>query len=57
MKSFQSSVWENRICLYGDKKMPEINFVYDNSIEYGIEMSKKIDEVLGDSLSESDSQE
>ena len=35
----------------------ELTFVVDNSIEYGIEMSKKIDEVLGDSLSESDSQE
>ena len=39
------------------RNTPELTFVVDNSIEYGIEMSKKIDEVLGDSLSESDSQE
>ena len=39
------------------RNTPELTFVVDNSSEYGIEMSKKIDEVLGDSLSESDSQE
>lgn len=39
------------------RNTPELTFVVDNSIEYGIEMSKKIDEVLGDSLSELDSQE
>ncbi len=39
------------------RNTPELTFVVDNSIEYGIEMSKKIDEVLGDSRSEEDSQE
>ncbi len=29
------------------RNTPELIFVMDNSIEYGIEMSKKIDEVLG----------
>lgn len=28
------------------RNTPEITFVMDNSIEYGIEMSKKIDEVM-----------
>ncbi|MBE5945951.1 MAG: 30S ribosome-binding factor RbfA [Lachnospiraceae bacterium] len=39
------------------RNTPEITFVVDNSIEYGIAMSKKIDEVLGESSSESDMQE
>ncbi len=39
------------------RNTPELTFVVDNSIEYGIEMSKKIDEVLGDSINETDSQE
>ncbi len=30
------------------RNTPELTFVLDNSIEYGIEMSKKIDEVLGE---------
>ena len=29
------------------RNTPEITFVLDNSIEYGINMSKKIDEVIG----------
>ncbi|MBQ9608616.1 MAG: 30S ribosome-binding factor RbfA [Lachnospiraceae bacterium] len=29
------------------RNTPEITFVLDNSIEYGINMSKKIDEVMG----------
>lgn len=39
------------------RNTPEITFVVDNSIEYGIAMSKKIDEVLSESSSESDMQE
>lgn len=30
------------------RNTPELTFVMDNSIEYGIEMSRKIDEVLGE---------
>ena len=30
------------------RNTPEITFVLDNSIEYGIEMSKKIDEIIGE---------
>lgn len=29
------------------RNTPEISFTLDNSIEYGVEMSKKIDEILG----------
>lgn len=39
------------------RNTPEITFVVDNSIEYGIAMSKKIDEVLKDVSDETDSQE
>ncbi len=34
------------------RNTPEITFIMDDSIEYAIEMSKKIDTVLGDSHSE-----
>lgn len=34
------------------RNTPEITFIMDDSIEYAIEMSKKIDTVLGDSRSE-----
>lgn len=36
------------------RNTPEITFIMDDSIEYAIEMSKKIDTVLGDSHSEND---
>lgn len=39
------------------RNTPEITFVVDNSIEYGIAMSKKIDEVLGESSNETGMQE
>ena len=29
------------------RNTPELIFTLDNSIEYGVEMSKKIDEILG----------
>lgn len=31
------------------RNTPELTFVMDNSIEYGVEMSRKIDEIIGDS--------
>ena len=39
------------------RNTPDITFVMDQSIAYGVAMSKKIDEVLGESSSESDMQE
>ncbi|MCR5148475.1 MAG: 30S ribosome-binding factor RbfA [Eubacterium sp.] len=37
------------------RNTPELIFTLDNSIEYGVEMSKKIDEILGnDKLDEED---
>lgn len=34
------------------RNTPELSFVMDNSIEYGINMSKKIDDVLGNGMQE-----
>ena len=34
------------------RNTPEITFVLDQSIEYGVKMSKLIDEVIGDSDNE-----
>ena len=39
------------------RNTPEITFVLDNSIEYGINMSKKIDDVLGNSIDADDAEE
>ncbi|MBO4976380.1 MAG: 30S ribosome-binding factor RbfA [Lachnospiraceae bacterium] len=39
------------------RNTPNITFVMDQSIEYGVNMSRKIDEVMGNKESEEDSEE
>ena len=39
------------------RNTPNITFVMDQSIEYGVNMSRKIDEVMGNKESEEDSDE
>ena len=39
------------------RNTPEIRFILDQSIEYGINMSKKIDEVIGAGRSEAEEEE
>ena len=38
------------------RNTPNITFVMDQSIEYGVNMSRKIDEVMGSSKQEMDSE-
>ena len=39
------------------RNTPEINFVLDQSIEYGVKMSKLIDEVVGEHDEDADEQD
>ncbi len=39
------------------RNTPEITFVMDQSIEYGVNMSHKIDEIIGSQPSESDAED
>ena len=36
---------------------PELHFIYDDSIEYGVNMSKKIEEIVGSMESEDDDEQ
>lgn len=39
------------------RNTPEVNFVLDKSIEYGVNMSKKIDEILGNTGNDTETDE
>lgn len=39
------------------RNTPEIRFILDQSIEYGVNMSKKIDEVVGENVRENEDEE
>ena len=39
------------------RNTPEVNFVLDKSIEYGVNMSRKIDEILGNTVDNTENNE
>ncbi|MBO6164971.1 MAG: 30S ribosome-binding factor RbfA [Eubacterium sp.] len=39
------------------RNTPEVNFVLDKSIEYGVNMSRKIDEILGNTVDNTETDE